>query len=104
MASRLQTNWTLLTQDQYILQIVTGVVTPFQKTPLQTNIPPHASHNKSETGKIELEIAAMLQKGAIIQVVSPLKGEFISPIFLIPKKDGGSRPIIIILYSNIIKR
>ena len=32
-------------------------------------------------------------KGAI-QVVSPMEGELISPIFLVPKKDGGSRPVI----------
>ena len=42
---------------------------------------------------IELEIAEMLQKGAI-QVVSPLKGEFISTVFLVKKKDGGNRPEI----------
>ena len=96
LAGRLQffqTNWRLLTQDQYILQIVTGVVIPFQQTPLQTNMPPHISHNQSEKENIEQEIAAMLQKGAI-QVVSPMKGEFISPIFLVPKKDGGSKPVI----------
>ena len=42
---------------------------------------------------IEQEIAEMLQKGAI-QVVSPLKGEFISTVFLVKKKDGGNRPVI----------
>ena len=35
----------------------------------------------------------MLQKGAI-QVVSPLKTEFISTVFLFKKKDGGNRPVI----------
>ena len=88
-----QTNWRLLIQDQYILQIVTGVVIPFQQIPLQTNMAPRISDNQSEKEKIEQEIVAMLQKGAI-QVVSPMKGEFISPIFLVPKKDGGSRPVI----------
>ena len=79
------------------MQIVTGVVIPFQQTPLQANMPPHISHNQSEKEKIEQEIAAMLQKGAI-QVVPPMKEEFISPIFLVPKKDwgggGGGRPVI----------
>ena len=56
-------------------------------------MPPHISHNQSEKENIEQEIAGMLQKGAI-QVVSPMKGEFISKIFLVPKKDGGSRPVI----------
>ena len=96
LAGRLQffqTNWRLLTQDQYILQIVTGVVIPFQQIPLQTNMAPRISDNQSEKEKIEQEIVAMLQKGAI-QVVSPMKGEFISLIFLVPKKDGGSRPVI----------
>ena len=53
-------------------------------------MPPHTSYNQSEKENIEQEIAAMLQKGAI-QVVSPMKGEFISPIFLVPKKDGGEQ-------------
>ena len=58
-------------------------------------MPLHISHNQPEKEKIEQEIAAMLQKGAI-QVVSPMKGEFISPIYqyISPKKDGGNRPVI----------
>ena len=35
----------------------------------------------------------MLQKGAIIEVL-PCKDQFLSPVFLVPKKDRGNRPVI----------
>ena len=35
----------------------------------------------------------MIEKGAI-QAVAPCKGEFISTLFLVPKKSGGFRPVI----------
>ena len=35
----------------------------------------------------------MLVKGAIKQV-QPCKGQFLSPVFFVPKKDGGNRPVI----------
>jgi len=42
---------------------------------------------------VEEEIQSMLGKGAIKKVPSQ-KGEFLSSIFLVPKKDGGNRPVI----------
>ena len=42
---------------------------------------------------IKDEIESMLEKTAI-QVVSPVIGEFISSVFLVPKRDGGNRPVI----------
>ena len=35
----------------------------------------------------------MLKKGAI-RKVQPWKGEFVSNLFLVKKKDGGQRPVI----------
>ena len=95
-AGRLQhfhNNWKLLTQDQFILQAVTGVVIPFQETPYQGHIPSPQFHNQQERELIQNEIETMLEKSAI-QVVSPQKEEFISSVFLVTKKDGGNRLII----------
>ena len=36
---------------------------------------------------VESEIERLLKKG-VIEVIQPEPGEFISPIFLIPKSDG----------------
>ena len=35
----------------------------------------------------------MLSKGAV-RDVQPCKGQFLSPFFVVPKKDGGNRPVI----------
>ena len=96
LAGRLQhflNNWKLLTQDQFILKMIEGVLIPFVEPPRQEKAPSQTFHNHLEGPVIEQEIAEMLQKGAI-QVVSPLKGEFISTVFLVKKKVGGNRPAI----------
>ena len=42
---------------------------------------------------VDEEVKEMLLKGAI-QETSPCKGEFISNVFLVSKKEGGNRPVI----------
>ena len=42
---------------------------------------------------VKLEVKEMLKKGAI-RKVQPSKGEFVSNLFLVKKKDGGQRPVI----------
>jgi hypothetical protein len=61
--------------------------------PIQTRIraPPRFSHTESE--KIDIEITALLDKGALNKV-EPVSGQFLSNIFLVPKRDGKSRPVI----------
>ena len=96
LAGRLQhflSNWKLLTQDQFILEMVVGIQIPFTAFPHQNQVPPLIFHNQSEKVVIDREISEMLQKGAI-QVVFPVNGEFLSSIFLVKKKDGGNRPVI----------
>ena len=96
LAGRLQhflSNWKLLTQDQFILEMVVGIQIPFTTFPHQNQVPPLTFHNQSEKVVIDREISEMFQKGAI-QVVSPMNGEFLSSVFLVKKKDGGNRPVI----------
>ena len=64
-------NWRLLTQDQFILKMIEGVLIPFVVPPRQSQPPSQTFHNQLERHAIEQEIAEMLQKRAI-QVVSPL--------------------------------
>ena len=96
LAGRLEhflSNWKLLTQDQFILEMVVGIQIPFTTFPHQNQVPPLTFHNQSEKVAIDREISEMLQKGPI-QVVSPMNGEFLSSVFLVKKKDGGNRPVI----------
>lgn len=60
---------------------------PFVETLHQARVPPQTFHHQPERQAIEQDIAEMLQKGEA-PVVFPLKGECISTVFLVKKKDG----------------
>ena len=47
----------------------------------------------TESKKIEAEISELLQKGVLTNV-TPDSDQFVSNLFLVPKRDGGSRPVI----------
>ena len=76
---------------------------------LQTRIPltPKSRiYSKSSTvftrgvGKIDSEAATLLEKGAL-NMVKPVSGKFISSLFLVPKRDGNSRPVINLKELNV---
>ena len=56
-------------------------------------IPREINFSDRETSSISDEVAKLLQKVAIVET-DHMDGEFISTIFLRPKKDGSFRPII----------
>ena len=62
---------------------------PYQHSPRETPVP----KNSVKLNLIQEEIDSLLQKQASIPVQEMPK-EFISTIFLVPKKSGGMRPII----------
>ena len=88
------TFWKTLTTDVNILEIVQGYkiefsMMPYQHSPRETPVP----KNSVKLNLIQEEIDSLLQKQAIIPV-QEMPREFISTIFLVPKKSGGMRPII----------
>ena len=92
--------WKELTSDKDTLGIVSGFKIPFLKTPTQSRAPPEIRFNASETEIIASELAKMQLKG-VIQRSRHEAGEFISTIFIRPKKDGVSHRLILNLsYLN----
>ena len=86
-------NWAKITQDQWVLEAVRGYRVPFTQQPYQPH-PPRALHHSSKEEELMQEnIAGMLDKQAIEETTPRGRG-FISTIFLVPKKDGGQRPVI----------
>ena len=85
-------NWECLTQDPLILSFVQGYQIPFLSTPVQQFHPP-MSFSEEEVQLINIEVSEMLQKGAIKEVQFS-KGQILSPIFIVPKRDMGYRPVI----------
>lgn len=88
-----------MTSDAWILKTVQGLTVDFVNTPHQSNprITPSFGPEKDEI--IQLEVDALLLKGAIHEV-EPVVGQFISTIFLVDKKSGGKRPVINLKYLN----
>ena len=96
MAGRLANfiaKWREITTDKWVLDTVQHYHIEFAKVPYQTHIPRDICFSNIEAAMITQEIAKMLQKGAIMET-SHTDGDFLSNIFLRPKKDGSFRPII----------
>ena len=88
-------NWKEITSDPVILGIVKGAKIEFSKeygVPVQ-NSKPVAKLHGSEAEFVNTEIDKLLVKGVIIHSESE-PGEFLSTIFLTPKKDGSFRLIL----------
>ena len=90
LARRLQyflENWKIVTNDSKILEWVSGLKY-FQEEPFQERVLHQAQVSMQESKLITQEVEAMLRKGAIHLVHS--KSQFLSNLFLVPKKDGGT--------------
>ena len=85
--------WREFTSDPWILQTVSGYHLEFETTPHQVNLPKFPKFSERETAMIESEINKLISKGAVTEV-SPCDNEFISTVFLVPKKTGDFRPVI----------
>lgn len=67
--------------------------------PVQNNILNKCSFNEKEISAIDAEIQKLLDKGVIVETENENE-QFISPIFLRPKKDGKYRLIRNLKYLN----
>jgi len=81
-----------LTSDASILSVVQGCNIEFVSTPYQFSVPKN-NFSWSETHIVKTLIQDLLQKG-VIQESFHDEGEFISPIFICPKKNGRYRFIL----------
>ena len=88
------TNWSAITQDQWVLNTVRGYQIDFVAKPHQGSLPTPPHHTSEQVTLIQEELAKLLQKQAIQPVECPSETDFYSNIFLVPKKDGGQRPVI----------
>ena len=86
-------NWTLLTQDPWVLQTVQGFQLPLISQPVQVSAPPQVQMSLEQQDLVSTEIQTMVEKQAI-SVIQPDQRGFVSQVFLASKKDGGHRPIV----------
>ena len=86
-------NWNHITSDPEVLQNIAGAKIPFVREPQMDKIPSNPKFSSLQQEAIDLEIDKFLKKG-VIKECEHENGEFISPIFVTPKKDGGYRLIL----------
>ena len=85
--------WTELTDDQEILDIVSGYQLDCSEIPHQQKPPTPFNLSEEEERLVDLEVEKLLRKGAI-EEVEPCENQFLSNIFTIPKKGGERRPVV----------
>ena len=88
------TNWQKVTKDRWVLNTVTGYEIEFTSEPHQRQRPYPSQLNQSQQELVSQEITEMISKGAVTELQTPPEGGFFSTLFLVPKKDGGQRPVI----------
>ena len=80
-------NWSRLTSDKWILNVICGYDIEFENTPIQNKEPKKLVFNSDETNMVQREIETIWQKD-IIHSVTNVRNQYISNIFVRPTKDG----------------
>ena len=85
--------WVKITSDPEILHMVSGQHIEFSSEPVHITQPNKGVFSDKERLVITSEINTLLEKAVIVKAHHE-PGEFISPIFVRPKKDGSHRMIL----------
>jgi ribonuclease HI len=92
--NKFQEFWIHNVTDKWAIQIVSqGYYIPFKKFPQLTLAVKRTILPQQQHPVLLDEIAQMLQKNAV-ELVDPATPGFYSTFFLVPKKDGGQRPVL----------
>ncbi len=86
--------WGKITKDQWVLSTIKGYRMEFLATPFQSIRPHPPRFNKGQLVLVEQEVQKLQDKGAVVQLEEVPSNAFLSNLFLVPKKDGGQRPVI----------
>ena len=85
--------WQSLTSDPEILETGSGCKIEFDTIPSLNKVMVHAVLSETQTESVDTEVSNLLRKQAI-EACDHEAGEYISPIFTRPKKDGSHRMIL----------
>ena len=85
--------WKTITSDTCVLNCVQGYKIEFETTPFQLRIPKEIQFSLEDDLKIELEISKFSDNG-FIEPACHSEDEFMSKIFIRPKRNGGIRIIL----------
>ena len=83
----------MITRDAWVINTISRYQIEFIALPQQSKRPHPIHYTVDQTKLIIQEINELMRKGAISEVEN-IEGGFYSNLFLVPKKDGGQRPVI----------
>ena len=90
-----QKNWECISNDPWVINCILGYAIDFAQTPYQQHPPKELTFPHEEELSLDSEVQKMLDKHAIQLIPSNQANKgFHSQLFTVPKKDGGTRPII----------
>lgn len=93
--------WRKLTSDRWVLDTVeNGYQIEFNALPTYSSYMKEINFSEEKSKIVSLEVNKLIEKGAI-KKVDHMAGQFISNIFLVPKKDGSLRPVINLKNLNL---
>ena len=85
--------WTEITSDSWVLETITGYKIDFLSDPFQIKCPVEIKCSDQEKDIVNNEIQEMILKGAV-ELVPSRPDQFLSNLFIVPKKNGSFRPVI----------
>ena len=89
-----QKNWEKISQDEWILETMSGCRVEFMSPPHQGREPAFIQQDEEKSRALDAELEKLIAKEAIEPVYTPSQATFISPMFVVPKSDGSWRPVL----------
>ena len=86
--------WQRITQDPWVLQVIQGYQLELLSTPTQHLQLTFPRLTQVEQKVLDQEVQELLDKQAVHQISASDTAGFISSLFVVPKKDGGNRPVV----------
>ena len=80
---------------------VAGYKLPFTSPSHQTSAKAPLTFSRHESEKVNSEVALLREKG-VLYIACSVPDQFVSSLFLVPKRDGNSRPVINLKDLNIL--
>ena len=86
--------WQRITQDPWVLQVIQGYQLELLSTPTQHLQLTFPRLTRVDQKVLDQEVQELLDKQAVHQISASDTAGFISSLFVVPKKDGGNRPVV----------
>lgn len=88
-----EVNWCSISRDPWIIGVVKGYHLELVSTPHQRKESYHRQLSSTDQSLVREDVEKLIAKQAVTEV-EVIPSQFVSRLFLVPKKDGSKRPVI----------